>query len=122
MSVVKHDPWALLAETRDAVGYCPMTQDGMDAIADLRNRIDAALAEREAEEKVEVRWRPIGCFGDVDEHVATIGKIEMTVHMKPVSYTGDLLWEVRHTYAASGTAPTLDDAKAAAIRAARGMR
>ena len=48
MTTEKHDPWALLREARDAVGYCPMTEMGMAAVAELSDRIDAALAAHDA--------------------------------------------------------------------------
>jgi hypothetical protein len=44
MTTEKHDPWALLREARELVGFCPITQEGMDVVKDVRERIDAALA------------------------------------------------------------------------------
>lgn len=111
----------LLRDTRRWVGHNLDCTSVCDECV-LAARIDAALAEHDAVPPSEAKWRPIGVFGDVDEYVATIGHVNMTVHAEPVSSTGDLLWEVRHTYAASGTAPTLDEAKSAASAAARGMR
>ncbi len=36
---------ALLAEARVFVGFCPTTQEGIDRVCEVRDRIDAALAE-----------------------------------------------------------------------------
>jgi len=43
---------ALLREARVFVGFCPTTQEGIDSVCKVRDRIDAALAayERGAEE------------------------------------------------------------------------
>jgi hypothetical protein len=46
MTTEKHDPWALLREARVFVGFCPTTQEGIDRVCEVRDRIDAALAGR----------------------------------------------------------------------------
>jgi len=56
MTTEKHDPWALLREARNWVGgwsgILPMAGKDIDA---LRARIDAALAEREVEERYDAQ-------------------------------------------------------------------
>jgi hypothetical protein len=46
----KVDPWELLRKARKFVGFCPLTQEGMDTIASVRNHIDTALAEHDKEQ------------------------------------------------------------------------
>jgi len=49
MSTEKHDHWALLREARNLVGFCPTTQEGIDSVCKVRDRIDAALAARDTQ-------------------------------------------------------------------------
>jgi hypothetical protein len=62
MSQEKHDPWALLREARKLVGFCPTTQEGMDIVGAVRDRIDATLTE-EANEQNPCRPIDVGDGG-----------------------------------------------------------
>jgi hypothetical protein len=112
MTAEKHDPWTLLREARKLVGFCPITQDGMDVVKDVRERIDAALAERADSAKDVVEWQmtnsPIGTthayLDGVDLRVRWDGQ--------------DAAWDATRY----GRCATEAEAKQAAIAAAKGMK
>lgn len=119
MSDEKHDPWALLREARNWVGgwssILPMAGKDIDA---LRTRIDAALAEHDAvppsEEKVE--WREhVG-----RSHETVISNARLNDSQMVVFSPKDERWYWEVTRFGDGN--TEDEAKSAAIAAARGMR
>ena len=45
----KVNPWELLREAREYVGFCPFDPNLMNVVGKIRARIDAALAAHEAE-------------------------------------------------------------------------
>ncbi len=69
------DPWELLREARQYVGFCPTTQEGMDVIGAVRDRIDAALAQREPKGTT-IKWIriPAGSITTQDGRVLTVEK------------------------------------------------
>jgi hypothetical protein len=88
----------------------------------LFERIKAALAERQDSAKDVVEWRKVGGgLASVEvSHIATIGDIKMEVY--DLDAPIPVLWEIKSTFAKHGYAPTIEEAKSAAIAAARGMR
>ena len=113
MTTENHDPWALLREARECVvGRCN---------TDLRDRIDAALAEHDAvppsEEKVE--WHTYERSTVLDGIICTIGYSPVADHEDP------WWWRVQHAENRKwkfDRVKTEAEAKSAAIAAARGMR
>jgi hypothetical protein len=123
MTTEKHDPWALLREARDQL----VGVQGMGRVTQTIARIDAALAERQdsATPVVEpdaVEWRD--CLS-VDESMflaaALSDKLKVSVYTEEAT-PGVYPWRAVRIEAREGTAPTLEDAKSAAIEAARGMK
>lgn len=111
MSDENHDPWALLREARSIVDLAASRDVRFDN--GLLARIDAALAAHEAVSPSEVEWIPNGPRG-------LSGYLKGRVEKASVYQTKDGLWWA----SASDVGPfnTLDEAQAAAIAAARGMR
>ena len=109
MTTEKHDPWALLREAREWI----------EIEDDLIDRIDAALAERQDSAKDVVEWR-LG--DDCDEEF-------VYYEAYPDSDTGldvvrfkDSKWRWTMSREQQGYCDTLDEAKSAAIAAAKGMK
>ena len=105
---------ALLREAQGWIGYWPLTKPEAGAEI-LKNRIDAALAEHDVEDKVEWTQDALGYYARV--------KVEAEIEVFQ-DLSGEWQWnrtalsDVRR----HGSANTLDEAKSAAIAAARGMR
>ena len=120
MSTEKHDPWALLREARNLVGFCPTTQEGIDSVCKVRDRIDAALAEHadSATPVVEsdaLWWTP-------SSHRAKEGECDLHVWRMSLEEWGWNTYVFLEREVESGVCATLAEAKSAAIAAARGMR
>jgi hypothetical protein len=119
MTTEKHDPWALLAEIHELQPW--LSQD-----ADLAARVDAALAERAegpTEDKVDYRlvhveWRLVRKDEDVEIHEAYPDEHTAldVVQFKAAKWR----WTLSHEE--QGYCDTREEAKSAAIAAARGMR
>jgi hypothetical protein len=110
MTTDKHDPWALLREARVVVyEYGPLDED--IAEPDLLARIDAALAEHADSATPVVEWKT-----EMGLHATTVNGVNIAVF----AMAEDDKW----TAALHVAEPfnTLDEAKSAAIAAARGMR
>ena len=117
MSTEKHDPWALLREAREAL---VRAENRMMApphqVFEAIQRIDAALAEHEAEQQV--TWSPNGKGLD-----ATVSG-----YLVEVQPTHDGWWGWRaeqfpvHRDRQHGHKRTMELAQEAAIAAARGMK
>jgi hypothetical protein len=115
---MSQDPWALLREARAWMQDHRCEGDDGQCLCnryDLEYRIDTALAER----LEEVKWRKVGGgLASVEvSHIATIGDIAMEVY--DLDAPIPVLWEVKSTFAKQGYASTVDEAKDAAIKAAR---
>ena len=116
-----NDPWALLREARNLVGFCPTTQEGIDSVCKVRDRIDAALAERQDSAKDDMEWEEGENYEGKHWWDTTIG--DRAVHVEAWDKGGTrFYWRVFSTLDEEGHQPTLADAKAAAIAAARGMK
>jgi hypothetical protein len=116
------DPWALLREARVFVGFCPTTQEGIDRVCEVRDRIDAALAERQDSAtgfvESEVEWNNHNAqfstaYPD-DETSLTVSRFDMTRQ--------EWRWDMEREIKRKGYCDTLNDAKTAAIAAARRMK
>lgn len=121
MTTDKHDFWALLREAREAL---VRAENRMMApphqVPDVIERIDAALAEHEAEERV--TWSPLAdgktCAAEVNGCL---------VEVRP-SYAGDSWWAwkaeqpVKHRDRQHGHKRTMEQAQEAAVLAARGIK
>jgi len=119
------DPWALLREARGRIGSCECGDEACEPTAVFVRRIDAALAAHLDEVPAQdsatdvVEWR-LG--DDCDE--------EFVYHEAyPDSDTGldvvrfkDGKWRWTMSREQQGYCDTLDEAKSAAIAAARGMK
>ena len=132
MTTEKHDPWALLREAREVV-HAGVTAARSIAYAQwspeqhraevLRDRIDAALAEHadSAQRAVEsVVWR-----NNPDGEDAVVNNAVLSVW----GWIGGWAWQrkplAEPSYlnrTESGLSKTLDEAKSAAIAAARGLK
>lgn len=119
MSDVKSDPWTLLAEAMDAFE----SWNDLPHVewTSLRARMNAALAEREAESKVEVEWRQqTPGFNDAFE--AYIGT-DIGLDVMWFAHDGGYWrWMANCEREVSGHVPTLEEAKAAAVLAAQRLR
>jgi hypothetical protein len=122
MTPEKHDPWALLRDAREYVGFCPFDPDLMNVVGKIRARIDAALVAHKRDavamwptEDV-VRWQATRAdsglaYGWSEQQ----DNLTLTVHQVS-AFT--VLWAVERY----GTCSSIDEAKQAAIAAARGMK
>ena len=110
MTTEKHDPWALLREARDQL----VGVQGLGRVTQTIARIDAALAERQDSAQNAVEWRPS------DQRVFLDG-----VSLRIVYQTGGLwMWSVHWPMShrtEQGQVATEEEAKSAAIAAARGL-
>ena len=127
MTTEKHDPWALLREARDSVALDAEAAGNSrfasedERVSGLLARIDAALAEHadsaQSAVESEVEWTQ-----DALGHYARV-KVEAEIEVFQ-DLSGEWQWnrtalsDVRR----HGSANTLDEAKSAAIAAARGLR
>jgi hypothetical protein len=102
------DPWALLREARTHI--VEVAVQGCDDR--LLARIDAALAERQDSATDVVEWKRMNGRAFMS---ALIGRCDVDLFSKE---GGGWWWQVR----ANGDEKTIDEAKSAAIAAARGMR
>ena len=87
------------------------------ALIDLATRIDAALAERQDSATDVVEWHDIAGQGI---QIAKVG--DLTLRLVFHSYPPAWRWSVSHDRQDYGECFTEDEAKIAAIAAARGMR
>ena len=106
------DPWELLRDARQYVGFCPITQEGMETIGAVRTRIDAAFAERQDSATGVVEWRQHGLVEE--EQIFDIRDGYGVVRNRG----DDWSWMV----ARRGRVATEAEAKAAAIEAAKGLK
>jgi hypothetical protein len=117
MANKKHDPWALLAQAREAL---VRAENRMMApphqVPDVIQHIDAALAEHADSATPVVEWCAVG---DTWATAYPVDGAEMTV-MRWAD--GPWKWWTKLETSAQGTASTEVEAKSAAIAAARGMR
>lgn len=121
-----HDPWTLLREARESLDKASRSSWDTEVVGDVagtRNRIDAALAAHDAvplsEETVDVDdsfWKDEAHRTVIDKNHVLVQRTNVRCWYWNVNRESDGLSLGR------GTAPTLDEAKAAAIAAARGMR
>lgn len=119
MITEKHDPWALLREAREDLALAYADIDALRQtrkMSTLTDRIDAALAVHDAVSPSEetVEWFDYGEWGSKS---SKIDGFQLTVRAHGLP--GPWHWEAPRS---SGYAATKDEAKAAAIAAARGMR
>ena len=122
MSTEKHDPWALLREARKFVVDAERLWIEWDneqeerAVVSMLARIDDALAEHKAEERVDsatpvVEWETDAFGNDYVKQGNVLSMVAQTLD-------GNYGWETR----TEGYADTEAEAKSAAIAAARGMK
>ncbi len=121
---MSHDPWALLREARNSVALevaavaAFRVSDADKRVLDLLKRIDAALAVHDAvppsEEKVE--WISYGDWCEKSSNKFDGFQLTVRAHALP---GGPWHWEAPRC---SGYAATKDEAKSAAIAAARGLK
>jgi hypothetical protein len=113
MTAEKHDPWALLREAREAL---VRAENRMMApphqVSEAIQRIDAALAERQDSAQNAVDWRE-----RQGSYIHDDGVHELRVYL----WGDEWHWHTVVEYRANGTCATEDDAKSAAIAAARGL-
>jgi hypothetical protein len=110
----------LLREARKFVGFCPTTQEGMDIVCKVRDRIDAALAAHQdsATSVVEsdaLWWTP-------SSHRAKEGKLELHVWRMSLEEWGWSTYVFLEREVGSGVCATESEAKSAAIAAAKGLK
>jgi DNA primase len=124
MTTEKHDPWALLRQARkvaDAVvtdarsiAFAQWSPEQHEAEA-VRDRIDAALAERQDSAQNAMEWRPS------DQRVFLEGvSLRVVLHTDGV-WVWSVYWPVSHR-TEQGRVATEAEAKTAAIAAARGTK
>jgi hypothetical protein len=116
MTTEKHDPWALLREAKRLIAANRLMlghYSGAREVGSLEDSIDAALAGR-AEGSTEdvVEWEQRH-----GSYIHEDGVNELRVHL----WGDQWHWHTVVEYRANGTATTLDEAKSAAIAAAREM-
>ena len=117
MTQEKHDPWALLRQAQGWIGYWPLNKPEAGAEA-LKKRIDAALAKHDAVPPSEVVWKTT--YHDPVFHEADLtDDLCLSVLENP---HGRFYWSAQLQTQKNGYANTLDEAKSAAIAAARGMK
>ena len=113
------DPWALLREAQDFVGFLPTRTDAIEKALSIQRRIDAALAEQQDSATDVVESDP---WWSIAQQRANEGRYEMIVWRRSLS---EWCWDV-HVFgqrsAANGVVTTEAEAKSAAIAAARGMK
>ena len=109
MSTVQYDPWALLCEAREVIAA--VAESG-NKDWELLQTIDAALVAHEVEGAV--RWIDYGPY-----HAKSIRVDNFALTVTAHGINGPWHWEAPRS---SGYEPTIDAAKAAAIRAAKGQR
>lgn len=108
MTTEKHDPWALLREARDQL----VGVQGMVKVTQTIARIDAALAEHDTPV---VEWRPS------DQRVFLDGvSLRVVLHTDGL-WVWSVYWPLSHR-TEQGRVATEEEAKSAAIAAARGMK
>ena len=100
---------ALLREAQDYVGFLPTRPNAIEKALSIQRRIDAALAAHDAEPEA-VEWRE---YGGHTEDASIDGAHCILRFVGPKWH-----WDVMRT----GTAQSLYDARAAAEKAARGLR
>jgi len=108
MTTEKHDPWALLAEIHNLQPW--LSQD-----ADLAARVKLALAERQDSAQNAVEWRPS------DQRVFLNNVSLRVVHHTDGLWVWSVYWPLSHR-TEQGQVATEEEAKSAAIAAARGMK
>jgi hypothetical protein len=113
MTTEKHDPWALLREAQDFVGFLPTRTDAIEKALSIQRRIDAALAERQDSATSVVEWEE-----RQGSYIHDDGVNELRVYL----WGDQWHWHTVVEYRANGTCATEDEAKSAAIAAAKGMR
>ena len=110
MTTPKYDPWALLREARDTLEsgeyYTKAYHEQID-------RINAALAEPLNSATPVVEWEQ-----RQGSHIHDDGVNELRVYL----WGDEWHWHTVVEYRANGTCATEDEAKSAAIAAARGMK
>ena len=111
MTTEKHDPWALLREAQDFVGFLPTRTDAIEKALSIQRRIDAALAERQDSAQDAVEWTA-DAFGN---NYVKQGNVLLQV---AETIDGRWAWGMR----VEGYAPTEAEARRAATAAARGMK
>lgn len=121
--MTKKEMVALLREARDAVewdfDWSEHSQASDRKVAlDLLSRIDAALAEHDAEERADSATPVVEWEQRQGSYIHDDGVSELRVYL----WGDEWHWHTVVEHRASGTCATEDEAKAAAIAAARGMR
>ena len=104
----------LVAANRLMLGH----YSGVREVGSLEDRIDAALAE--ADKPVEVEWKPIG-----DDQKAFEAYPDADTGLDVFRFDHDLgywRWMANVEREATGRASTLEEAKAAAVEAAKRLR
>lgn len=107
MANEKHDPWALLREARDQL----VGVQGMGKATQTIARIDAALAEPLDSATPVVEWEQ-----RQGSYIHDDGVNELRVYL----WSDEWHWHTVVEYRANGTCATEDEAKSAAIAAAKG--
>jgi hypothetical protein len=123
MTTEKHDPWALLREAKQIIAANRLMlghYSGAREVERLEDRIDAALAEHADSatpvvESDDLWWTP-------SSHRAKEGKYEMHVWRMSLKQWGWSTCVYQEREVGNGLCNTLDEAKSAAIAAARGMK
>lgn len=106
---------ALLREARDYVGFLPTRPDGIERALSIQARIDAALAAHDAEPEA-VEWVE---YSDGDMMAYPGGGDSLAVSRQE---DGRWQWNTEIDREEAGVCDTVDEAKAAALKAARGLR
>jgi hypothetical protein len=106
MANEKHDPWALLREARDQL----VGVQGMGKATQTIARIDAALAEPLDSATPVVEWEQ-----RQGSYIHDDGVNELRVYL----WSDEWHWHTVVEYRANGTCATEDEAKSAAIAAAK---
>jgi hypothetical protein len=110
----------LLREARVFVGFCPTTQEGIDRVCEVRDRIDAALAERQDSAKDVVEWKQYvaGGWSEAKIGADTLAAVGPFDH----DWGTQWRWRVTREQGCVGYCATEAEAKDAAIAAARGTK
>lgn len=149
MTTEKHDPWALLREAREELSVLASYVGHPDTVWPnvglkttakchkiMRDRIDAALAEHDAEERVDSATQVVepvapsalpevesDGFWREETYRNNVHKCAVLIQRNGVA---NWYWSVGRTFDAAnvgrGFAATLDEAQRAALAAARGLR
>ena len=108
---MSHDPWALLREARDQL----VGVQGMVKVTQTIARIDAALAEPLDSATPVVEWRP------ADQRVFLDGvSLRVVLHTDGL-WVWSVYWPLSHR-TEQGRVATEEEAKSAALTAAKGMK